>query len=118
MGKVKELQERREKTKVDAVLDILRKQSPLSLKQVYQSITLPHSFIQFTFLWFYGAILMDYFVLVWTKTKQEKFCNTACVERFLRAKGESVKKAAKQLRACLTWRDTIGVGIFSISLSS
>ncbi|KAJ8442767.1 hypothetical protein Cgig2_011037 [Carnegiea gigantea] len=72
MGKIKDLQERREKTKVDAVLDILRKHSPLSLKQ-------------------------------------EKFCNTACVERFLRAKGESVKKAAKQLRACLTWRDTIGV---------
>lgn len=77
MGKIKadskppQQQQRREKTKVDAVLNILRKQSPLSLKQ-------------------------------------EKFCNTACVERFLKAKGESVKKAAKQLRACLTWRDSIG----------
>ncbi|XP_021717113.1 uncharacterized protein LOC110684973 [Chenopodium quinoa] len=60
-----------EKTKVESVLHILRKQSPLSLKQ-------------------------------------EKFCNTACVERFLKVKGENVKKAAKLLRACLTWRDTIG----------
>ncbi|KAF6162747.1 hypothetical protein GIB67_029016 [Kingdonia uniflora] len=39
--------------------------------------------------------------------KQDKFCNTACVERFLKAKGENVKKAAKHLRACLTWRDHI-----------
>lgn len=44
--------------------------------------------------------------------EQEKFCNNACVDRFLRAKGDSVKKAAKHLRACLTWRDTIGIGIF------
>ncbi|CAO2821831.1 unnamed protein product [Amaranthus hypochondriacus] len=69
MGKIKEVQS--EKTKVDVVLDILRKQSPLSLKQ-------------------------------------EKFCNTACVERFLKVKGENAKKAAKLLRACLTWRNTIG----------
>lgn len=73
MGKIKDVvhQIMTEKTKVDSVLHILRKQSPLSLKQ-------------------------------------EKFCNTACVERFLRVKGENVKKAAKLLRACLTWRDTIG----------
>ncbi|GMH29258.1 hypothetical protein Nepgr_031101 [Nepenthes gracilis] len=56
---------------VEAVLDLLRKQSPLTIKQ-------------------------------------EKFCNAACVERFWKAKGESVKKAAKQLRSSLTWRDTIG----------
>ncbi|XP_021860201.2 uncharacterized protein [Spinacia oleracea] len=61
-----------EKTKVESVLHILRKQSPLSLKQ-------------------------------------EKFCNTACVERFLKVKGDNVKKAAKLLRTCLTWRDSIGV---------
>ncbi|XP_022138167.1 random slug protein 5, partial [Momordica charantia] len=42
-------------------------------------------------------------------TKQEKFCNTACVERFLKAKGENVKKAVKSLRACLSWRDSIGI---------
>ncbi|GMJ01871.1 hypothetical protein like AT1G05370 [Hibiscus trionum] len=40
--------------------------------------------------------------------KQEKFCSNACVERFLRAKGDNVKKAAKQLRACLAWRESIG----------
>ncbi|XP_074292240.1 uncharacterized protein LOC141619112 [Silene latifolia] len=62
----------KEKTKVEAVLHLLQKQSPLSLKQ-------------------------------------EKFCNTTCVERFLKVKGENVKKAAKQLRASLTWRDTIGI---------
>ncbi|XP_068653642.1 uncharacterized protein [Aristolochia californica] len=63
--------EERDKMKVEAVLQILRKQSPLTVKQ-------------------------------------EKFCNYACVERFLKAKGENVKKAAKHLRACLSWRDTIG----------
>lgn len=41
---------------------------------------------------------------------QEKFCNSACVERFLKAKGDSVKKTAKVLRACLSWRNTVGTG--------
>ncbi|KAF0912541.1 hypothetical protein E2562_015238 [Oryza meyeriana var. granulata] len=40
--------------------------------------------------------------------KQALYCNDACVERFLRARGESVKKAAKHLRAVLSWRETIG----------
>ncbi|KAL9140144.1 hypothetical protein ABFS82_14G016600 [Erythranthe guttata] len=40
--------------------------------------------------------------------KQEKFCNEACVERYLKAKGYSVKKAAKNLRNCLSWRDSFG----------
>ncbi|KAJ6356452.1 hypothetical protein OIU78_004535 [Salix suchowensis] len=57
--------------KVEAVLKLLRKQAPLTVKQ-------------------------------------EKFCNNACVERFLRAKGDNVKKAAKHLRACLSWRESIG----------
>ncbi|OVA05459.1 CRAL-TRIO domain [Macleaya cordata] len=57
--------------RVEAVLQLLKKQAPLTVKQ-------------------------------------EKFCNTACVERFLKAKGDSVKKAAKHLRACLSWRDSIG----------
>ncbi|WCJ23752.1 Sec14p-like phosphatidylinositol transfer family protein [Euphorbia peplus] len=56
---------------VEAVLHLLRKQAPLSVKQ-------------------------------------EKFCNNGCVERFLRAKGQNVKKAAKHLRACLSWRENIG----------
>ncbi|KAG8038398.1 hypothetical protein GUJ93_ZPchr0354g33712, partial [Zizania palustris] len=40
--------------------------------------------------------------------KQALYCNDACVERFLRARGESVKKAAKHLRAVLSWRETVG----------
>ncbi|KAK1307263.1 hypothetical protein QJS10_CPA10g00275 [Acorus calamus] len=64
-------EEERDRDRIDAVLQILRKQSPL-------------------------------------KIKQEKYCNDACVERFLKAKGDNVKKAAKQLRACLSWRDAIG----------
>ncbi|KAL3812633.1 hypothetical protein ACJIZ3_013901 [Penstemon smallii] len=41
--------------------------------------------------------------------KQEKFCNDACVQRFLKAKGDNVKKATKQLKNCLVWRDSIGI---------
>ncbi|KAM6566206.1 hypothetical protein CsatA_025334 [Cannabis sativa] len=58
-------------TRVETVLQLLKKQAPLTVKQ-------------------------------------EKFCNEACVERFLKSKGENVKKAVKQLRACLSWRDSIG----------
>ncbi|TQD81149.1 hypothetical protein C1H46_033294 [Malus baccata] len=78
MGK-KDQQQRDEESKengrVEAVLQLLRKHAPLTVKQ-------------------------------------EKFCNTACVERFLKAKGDSVKKAAKQLRACLSWRQSVGTGFF------
>ncbi|XP_054806457.1 uncharacterized protein LOC129309103 [Prosopis cineraria] len=70
MGK-KEPADHRDNAKVEAVLDLIRKQTPLTVKQ-------------------------------------EKFCNYACVERFLKAKGDNVKKAAKQLRACLSWRESIG----------
>ncbi|KAK9287715.1 hypothetical protein L1049_016154 [Liquidambar formosana] len=69
MGK----KDQKENERIEAVLQILRKQAPLTVKQ-------------------------------------EKFCNYACVERFLRAKGDSVKKAAKHLRACLSWRENIGTG--------
>ncbi|KAJ0250833.1 Sec14p-like phosphatidylinositol transfer family protein [Hirschfeldia incana] len=58
--------------KVEAVLHLLRKHSPLTLKQ-------------------------------------EKFCNRACVSRFLRIKGDNVKRAAKQLRSCLSWRSSLGI---------
>ncbi|RWW76670.1 hypothetical protein BHE74_00015220 [Ensete ventricosum] len=40
--------------------------------------------------------------------RRERFCSDACVDRFLRAKGESVKKAAKHLRSVLSWRESIG----------
>ncbi|XP_057485274.1 uncharacterized protein LOC130771637 [Actinidia eriantha] len=62
-----------ERERVQAVLNLLRKQAPLSLKE-------------------------------------EKFCSNACVERFLKSKGDNIKKAAKQLRACLSWRKSIGMG--------
>ncbi|XP_027362538.1 phosphatidylinositol/phosphatidylcholine transfer protein SFH6-like [Abrus precatorius] len=63
--------EQRDTARVEAVLALIRKQTPLTVKQ-------------------------------------EKFCNYACVERFLKAKGDNVKRAAKQLRACLSWRESIG----------
>ncbi|CAL9050305.1 unnamed protein product, partial [Musa banksii] len=48
----------------------------------------------------------------------EKFCNDACVERFLTSKGGSVKKkTAKQLRTALSSRDNIGTGSFHFTLS-
>nr|KYP75030.1 CRAL-TRIO domain-containing protein C23B6.04c [Cajanus cajan] len=70
MGKKTELRDHKETPKVEAVLELLRKQTPLTVKQ-------------------------------------EKFCNYACVRRFLKAKGDSVKKAAKQLKACLAWRESV-----------
>lgn len=42
--------------------------------------------------------------------KQKSFCDDACVERFLKARGNDVKKAAKQLRTCLAWRDALPIG--------
>ncbi|KAI8561339.1 hypothetical protein RHMOL_Rhmol04G0331200 [Rhododendron molle] len=71
MGKNSDKTHQKHTERVESVLSLLRKQSPLSLKQ-------------------------------------EKFCNNACVERFLKSKGDNVKKAAKQLRACLSWRESIG----------
>ncbi|XP_043690731.1 phosphatidylinositol/phosphatidylcholine transfer protein SFH7-like [Telopea speciosissima] len=70
MGR-KDQREKNGGEKVKAVLELLRKQDPLTVKQ-------------------------------------EKFCNYACVGRFLKAKGDNVKKAAKHLRACLSWRESIG----------
>ncbi|KHN15775.1 Primary amine oxidase [Glycine soja] len=70
MGKKTELKDHKEIAKVETVLELLRKQTPLTVKQ-------------------------------------EKFCNYACVKRFLKAKGDSVKKASKQLKACLAWRESV-----------
>ncbi|GMY27417.1 phosphatidylinositol transfer protein 3-like [Fagus crenata] len=67
MGK----KDQKDDARVEAVVELLRKQAPLTVKQ-------------------------------------EKFCSKACVERFLQAKGDSVKKAAKHLRACLSWRESLG----------
>ncbi|KAL3507898.1 hypothetical protein ACH5RR_033280 [Cinchona calisaya] len=59
------------KERVQTVLELIKKQAPLSVKQ-------------------------------------EKFCNNECVERFLKAKGDNAKKAMKQLRNCLAWRESFG----------
>ncbi|NP_001313467.1 uncharacterized protein LOC100279446 [Zea mays] len=40
--------------------------------------------------------------------KQAQYCNDACLERFLRSRGDSVKKAAKHLRTVLSWRESVG----------
>ncbi|XP_009618420.1 phosphatidylinositol/phosphatidylcholine transfer protein SFH4-like [Nicotiana tomentosiformis] len=71
MGKKEQINVHKDKERVQAVLQLLKKQAPLTVKQ-------------------------------------EKFCNSGCVERFLKVKGENVKKAAKQLRNCLAWRDSLG----------
>ncbi|XP_010557023.1 PREDICTED: uncharacterized protein LOC104826163 [Tarenaya hassleriana] len=72
MGKKEERDHTTVNDKIETVLHLLHKQSPLTLKQ-------------------------------------EKFCNRECVERFLRAKGDNAKKAATMLRACLSWRSSLGV---------
>eukprot|EP00250_Pteridium_aquilinum_P005030 c15191_g1_i1 orf=120-845(+) len=41
--------------------------------------------------------------------KQLDYCNEACIGRLLKAKGNHVKKAAKQLRATLAWRASLDV---------
>ncbi|WOK95479.1 hypothetical protein Cni_G04186 [Canna indica] len=71
MGATTEKKDPKDSEGVKAVLSILKKQAPLTVKQ-------------------------------------EKYCSNACVERFLRAKGDSVRKAAKQLRVVLSWRESIG----------
>nr|GMD83666.1 phosphatidylinositol/phosphatidylcholine transfer protein SFH4 [Ipomoea batatas] len=72
MGKADQSPGMKADERVEAVLQLLKKHAPLTLKQ-------------------------------------EKFCNRRCVERFLKAKGDSVKKAAKHLRSCLSWRDSMGI---------
>ncbi|CAN4092964.1 unnamed protein product [Withania somnifera] len=72
MGKKEQIINNQHKERVQAVLQLLNKQAPLTVKQ-------------------------------------EKLCNSACVERFLKVKGENVKKAAKHLRSCLNWRDSLGI---------
>ncbi|XP_024539014.1 uncharacterized protein LOC9653312 isoform X1 [Selaginella moellendorffii] len=42
--------------------------------------------------------------------EQAEYCNEACVARYLRARSGSVKKAAKQLRASLSWRESLEIG--------
>ncbi|KAG6544311.1 hypothetical protein Mapa_014314 [Marchantia paleacea] len=41
--------------------------------------------------------------------KQLEFCNDACVERYLKARGYNVRRAAKLLKATLAWRENFDV---------
>ncbi|KAI5058373.1 hypothetical protein GOP47_0026543 [Adiantum capillus-veneris] len=41
--------------------------------------------------------------------KEVEYCNEACIARVLKAKGNQVNKAAKQLRATLAWRANIDI---------
>ncbi|XP_024398179.1 uncharacterized protein [Physcomitrium patens] len=42
--------------------------------------------------------------------KQADFCDDACVLRYLRARGNNVRRAARMLRATLNWREKINIG--------
>lgn len=99
--------------KVEAVLNLLQKQAPLTLKQV--SSCIHYKLANILVL---GNKFLIFFLtlnLIWV---QEKFCSIGCVERFLKVRGENVKKAAKQLRACLSWRDSISIGTNNNNYSS
>lgn len=42
---------------------------------------------------------------------QLEFCDDACIGRFLRARGNNVRRAARMLRATLNWRERIEIGM-------
>ena len=53
----------------------------------------------------------NFFLIVkWFFFMQVEFCDDACVTRYLRARGNNVRKAAKMLRATLNWREKINMG--------
>lgn len=101
----------KEREKIEAVRKVMRKQAPLTSKQVCTVRA----------LLYLSAAMSSWIVFLtpagWLVCAQAEYCNDACVERFLRAKGDNVKKAAKNLRAVLSWRETIGAGALSPSLS-
>lgn len=92
--------EEEERKRIDSVMLILRKQKSLTLKQVNGR----RKMLLLRRCCFFVTSVDCFFFL------QEKFCNDACVERFLRWKGDNVKKTARQIRTCLSWRDSIGAG--------
>lgn len=108
MGR-KDGQAQKEKQRVESVLELLKKQAPLTIKQVCYSLSLSSYGVLWKLTHTPTRMCVCIYVCVFV---QEKFCNNACVERFLKAKGDNVKKAAKQLRASLSWRDSIGTGMF------
>lgn len=96
----------KDREKIEAVRKIMRKQAPLSGKQVRAFLPLPAETAIYLCI-FDRLVEASCSVCL---LPQAKYCDDACVERFLRARGESVKKAAKHLRAALSWRETIGAG--------
>jgi hypothetical protein len=42
--------------------------------------------------------------------EQVEYCDDVCVTRYLRARGDNVRKAAKMLRATLNWREKVNMG--------
>jgi hypothetical protein len=102
----------KEREKIEAVRKLLCKQAPLSAKQVTPENpalllrTNTHrlrlrSTVSFNFVAWLGAPMAG---------EQAQYCNDACLERFLRSRGDSVKKAAKHLRTVLSWRESVGAG--------
>ena len=41
---------------------------------------------------------------------QLNFCDDACIHRYLKARGNNVRRAARMLRATLNWREKIEIG--------
>ncbi len=54
--------------------------------------------------------------LLWTgfsssvSLRQAEFCDEDCVERYLKARGNNVRRAARLLKATLNWREKINIG--------
>jgi len=42
--------------------------------------------------------------------KQFEFCDDACIQRYLKARANNVRRAARMLRATLNWREKINIG--------
>lgn len=41
---------------------------------------------------------------------QLEFCDDACIQRYLKARANNVRRAARMLRATLNWREKINIG--------
>jgi hypothetical protein len=108
----------KEREKIDAVRKLLRKQAPLSIKQVMRAqesallCARAHTHIHSHLCpcSFFSELVS---LLIGHGGGQAQYCDDACVERFLRWRGESVKKAAKHLRTVLSWRETVGAGTYA-----
>jgi hypothetical protein len=48
---------------------------------------------------------------------QAAFCDDACVERYLKVRGNNCRRAARLLKATLNWREKINIGNLIISMN-